>query len=139
MRFGYRGDLHIWLTDQDFQNATLMILLAYIIVGHPEWARAEIKIFACYPAETIEMELDKLNEMITQGRLPISKQNLTPIPYGDQVSFNRAIEKNSNGVDLVILGYRYSQLEDDPSTCLLAHGGLNEVLFVSANEQISIS
>ena len=139
MRFGYRGDLHIWLTDQDFQNATLMILLAYIIVGHPEWARAEIKIFACYPAETIEMELDKLNEMITQGRLPISKQNLTPIPYGDQVSFNRAIEKNSNGVDLVILGCRYSQLEDDASTCLLAHSGLNEVLFVSANEQISIS
>lgn len=138
MRFGYRSELHIWLTDRDFQNAALMILLAYIIIGHPEWAQAEIKVFACYPAETIDQELEKLNEMITQGRLPISKQNLTAIPYADKVSFNRALEKNSSEADLVILGFRYSQLEDDPSTCLMAHGGLNEVLFVSANEQISI-
>ena len=138
MRFGYRSELHIWLTERDFQNAALMILLAYIIVGHPEWAEAEIKVFACYPEESIDKELEKLNEMITQGRLPISQQNLTPVPYNDHVSFDRAIEKNSSDADLVVLGFRYSQIESDSTSCLLAHGGLNEVLFVSANEQISI-
>jgi len=76
--------------------------------------------------------------MITQGRLPISQQNLTAIPYSDHVSFDRAIEKNSSDADLVVLGFRYSQIESDSSSCLLAHAALNEVLFVSANEQISI-
>jgi hypothetical protein len=54
------------------------------------------------------------------------------------VSFDRAIEKNSSDADLVVLGFRYSQIESDSHSCLLAHPGLNEVLFVSANEQISI-
>ena len=49
MRFGYRANIHIWLTREDYENAPLMILLAYIILGHPEWAAAEISIFACYP------------------------------------------------------------------------------------------
>ena len=35
--FGYKRDIHIWLTQGDYRNANLMIILAYIIIGHDEW------------------------------------------------------------------------------------------------------
>ena len=138
LRFGYRKEIHIWLTGDDFQNAALMILLAYIIVGHPDWTGAEIKIFPCYPAESMDQELEKLNEMITQGRLPIARHNLTPVPLRDDSSIERAVEKHSSETDLAIMGFRYASLANQPRECLLCHPGLSEVLFVSANEQISI-
>jgi len=34
--YGYKKDIHLWLSSHDFENATTMILLAYIILGHPE-------------------------------------------------------------------------------------------------------
>ncbi len=138
LRFGYRKEIHIWLTGDDFQNAALMILLAYIIVGHPDWTGAEIKIFPCYSAESMDQELEKLNEMITQGRLPIARHNLTPVPLRDDSSIERAVEKHSSETDLAIMGFRYASLANQPRECLLCHPGLSEVLFVSANEQISI-
>ncbi len=35
--FGYKKQIHIWIQPDDFDNANLMILLGYIILGHPEW------------------------------------------------------------------------------------------------------
>ena len=35
--FGYKQRIDIWLTPGDYRNANLTILLAYIIIGHPEW------------------------------------------------------------------------------------------------------
>ena len=37
--FGYKHNIHIWLTPGDYQNANLMILLAYIISGPPRVGR----------------------------------------------------------------------------------------------------
>ena len=49
-------EIHIWLGPHDFLNATLMILLGYIVLGHPEWKRGEIKLFASFPEEDLEEE-----------------------------------------------------------------------------------
>ena len=57
---------------------------------------------------------------------------------GDDSSVERAVEKQSGEADLAILGFRYASLENEPRKCLLGHPELSEVLFVSANEQISI-
>ncbi|MEZ4954439.1 MAG: hypothetical protein R2825_12800 [Saprospiraceae bacterium] len=54
--FGMKKQIHVWLTSNDYQNANLMILLAYILLGHKEWAKAEIKILAVYPEDSIEKE-----------------------------------------------------------------------------------
>ncbi len=37
--FGYRKGIHIWLSKEDIDNANLMILLSYIILGHKDWAK----------------------------------------------------------------------------------------------------
>jgi hypothetical protein len=41
--FGYRKEVHIWITTHDYENANLMILLAYILLGHPEWNKGILK------------------------------------------------------------------------------------------------
>ena len=55
-RFGYRSSIHVWVTEENLKNAPLMLLLAYIIVGHPEWKRAEIRLFACSERRNAERE-----------------------------------------------------------------------------------
>jgi len=42
----------LWITSSDYQNANLMIYIAYIILGHPDWSNGgQIKLFAVYPEE----------------------------------------------------------------------------------------
>ncbi|MXY81308.1 MAG: hypothetical protein F4Y91_04380, partial [Gemmatimonadetes bacterium] len=79
-RFGYRSSIHLWVTEENMVNARLMLLLAYIIVGHREWRRAEIRLFACFDSGDGESETNKLSRLMTEGRLPISRQNVTSVP-----------------------------------------------------------
>ncbi|MCB0612895.1 MAG: amino acid permease, partial [Phaeodactylibacter sp.] len=44
--YGLKRSIHVWITSNDYENANLMILLAYIILGHREWKTGLIKIFA---------------------------------------------------------------------------------------------
>jgi len=50
------------LRNWDFENANLMILLSYILLGHPDWEKAFIKIFSTCPAGEKEKETEKLNQ-----------------------------------------------------------------------------
>ena len=59
--FGHRKEIHIWITSNDYGNANLMILIAYIMVGHKDWDGAAIKIMASYPDEDIEHDCNLLN------------------------------------------------------------------------------
>ena len=139
VRFGYRANIHIWLTREDYENAPLMILLAYIILGHPEWAAAEISIFACYPADQTRSRLDSLNKFVTEGRLPISPKNLTAVPYDDEEGFSRTVQRRSADADLLMLGLTAAEIEGDLAAELGSRPQLNEVLFVYAGQRIAIS
>ena len=76
-RFGYHSSIHLWVTEENLVNAPLMLLLAYIIVGHREWRHAEIRLFACCNSGDGGRETQKLSSLMTEGRLPISKHNVT--------------------------------------------------------------
>jgi hypothetical protein len=136
--FSYRKRIHLWLTQNDFNNAPLMILLAYVILGHPDWEDAEISIFACYPVGKMQKELERLKEMIAEGRLPIAARNLTPIAFDGQQTFERAAAARSKEADLVIVGITQGDILADPKGKLMAHDELQDILFVSANEQVPI-
>src|SRR5690606_13720934 len=43
--FGNRKRIDVWLTWHDYRNASLIILIAYILLAHQEWESAEIRIF----------------------------------------------------------------------------------------------
>ncbi len=136
--FGSRRDVHLWLTWHDYENAPLMILLAYILLGHPDWAESEVRIFAAYPHADVDKERRQLVELIEAGRLPISLKNLRIIPTDDAVDFQKLVARRSAFADLVILGFTRVRLKEKGMTLLRRHPDLGEVLFVSAAERIAI-
>jgi len=136
--FGNRSLIHVWLTWHDFANVNLMILLSYILAGHPNWRRAEISVFAAFPEAQVAAERARLETMIATGRLPISLANLVIIPTDDRSDFNRLVEERSAGADLTIMGFTAARLEAKGGELLLRHAGLRDVLFVSSQEHILI-
>ena len=41
----FENGIHVWIKSSDTYNANLMILLSFIILGHPDWHKSTIKIF----------------------------------------------------------------------------------------------
>ncbi|RME92066.1 MAG: amino acid permease, partial [Bacteroidetes bacterium] len=111
--FGLKKHIHIWLTSSDFDNANLMILLAYILLGHRDWAEAEIKIFALYPEDTCTVERKRLYTLIQAGQLPISPNNIELIARRPDMDTRSVVNANSRDADLTILGFREEAVKHD--------------------------
>ncbi len=138
-RFGYRSSIHVWVTEENLTNAPMMLLLAYIIVGHPDWRRAEIRLFVCSDSRDVEREADRLSTLMQEGRLPISMQNVTSVSYNSKEALEQEVTLRSNQADLAIVGLTAEDLgSDDLAQKLQSYKGANEVLFVHSIETISI-
>lgn len=136
--FGTRKSIHVWLTWHDARNANLMILLSYILLGHRDWAGAEVKIFAAYPRNEVKERADEIHQMISEGRLLISDKNILVIPTDDQIDFERLVEARSSTADLVMVGFTDVRLKQRGPEQFLRFPELRDVLFVSAEETIFI-
>jgi len=136
--FGQRESIHVWLTWHDYRNANLMILLSYILLGHPDWKKSEIRIFAAFPEADVQEERERLNEMITSGRLPVRKRNVKVIATDEKSSFAQLVESRSAEADLVILGFTEERLREKGMELLLRYPSLRDVLFVSAEQRVRI-
>ena len=138
-RFGYKSSIHVWVTEDNLMNAPMMLLLAYIIVGHPDWRRAEIQLFVCSDSTDAELEADRLSALMKEGRLPISMQNVTSVSYNGKQALEEEVTQISNQADLVIVGLTAENLTSEELTpTLRAYEGANDVLFVHSIEQILI-
>lgn len=138
-RFGYRSSIHVWVNDANISNVPMMLLLAYILVGHPEWKRAKIRLFACSDSWETELDADKLATVIKEGRLPISMQNVTSVSFDNYDTLEQEVTQRSAQADLVIVGLTAEDitsghLEEE----LQRYQGVNDVLFVHSIEQIAI-
>jgi len=135
--FGYKNELHIWISPDDYQNANLMILLGYIILGHPDWKKGKIKIFALYPEELMEEKRKELMDLIKTGRLPISPSNISMVPFETENRKN-VITKYSADADLTLIGFTSDMLRNIEE---LSEGyqDLGNILFVSANRAKTIN
>jgi amino acid transporter len=136
--FGLKKHIHIWITANDYANANLMILLAYILLGHKDWKGAEIGIFAVYDEEVLEEEKLRLNKLITAGQLPISEKNIQLIPKTERHSLNLIIQDHSRNADLTLIGFMKSAVKHLGPDVLEQYDQIGNILFVSAAEQIDI-
>ena len=136
--FGYKSEIHIWITQNDFENANLMILLGYVIMGHPEWKSAQIKIFAAMPEDEIGDQWQRMVVLIKDGRLPISLNNVQLITVSQDTKVKEIINIKSCDADLTLIGFKteiVKQLEED------AFDGfeqLGNVLFINAHKEKEI-
>ena len=138
-RFGYRSSIHVWLTPETLPNAAMMLMLAYIIVGHPEWRTAEIRVFACIGTDGDRQEADRLSALVEQGRLPIGRKNVETLPVASRSTIESEVEHRSSDADLVIAGIAADQMKDGSLTEVLrSHRAANDIVFVHAVEEIVI-
>jgi amino acid transporter len=135
--FGYRLEIHVWLTQNDFHNANLMILLAYIIAGHPDWRKGVIKIFALFPSEQIDRQRTKLQELIRAGRLPISPNNITFIPAKAEQTTHDTIIDHSRDADLTIIGFNPQHIKNNVES-VVDYDHLGNILFVNTFQRKTI-
>jgi hypothetical protein len=136
--FGNLADIHVWLTWHDHRNANLMILLTYILLGHPDWSEADLKIFAAYPKAQAAERTEQLHTMIREGRIPVSPRKVEIIGTDDRIDFSSLVQAKSSEADLVVMGFTEERLRQKGSELLLRHPSLNEVLWVAAHERISM-
>jgi pentose-5-phosphate-3-epimerase len=115
-----------------------MILLTYIILGHPDWHGAEVSIFAAFPRAETQERTEELNEMIAEGRLLISEKNVLVIATDDGIDYERLVEARSATADLVVHGFTHAQLQRKGPALFERVPSLRDVLFVSAEEDIDI-
>jgi len=130
--FGYKKEIHIWISPLDYENANLMILLAYILLGHPEWRKAVIKILSIYPEGEMEQKKAHLLELISMGRLPISANNIELIPQTTDMDIKTIINSKSVDADLTIIGYKDNLLESKEPEVFRGYEDLGNILFISA-------
>lgn len=135
--FGYKKQIHIWITPTDYDNANLMILLGYIILGHPEWKDGIIKIFSIYRRDEAEGKTEELRQLIREGRLPISLGNINLIS-AEGKPVRDIIGDNSTDADLTIIGFRHEQVKTEGYRLFTGYDQLGNILFVSANKKKEI-
>ncbi|MEM1358975.1 MAG: amino acid permease, partial [Bacteroidota bacterium] len=65
--FGLKKSIHVWITRSHYESANLMILLAYVMTGHPDWEGAEIKLYAVFEESKLKQEEQSLYDLIETG------------------------------------------------------------------------
>jgi hypothetical protein len=138
-RFGDQRLVDIWITWHDGDNANLMLMLGYMLLGHPDWEAAKLRVFAAFPDGEVEEQHRRLAAMIEEGRLPISPHNIRFHRVNDGGAFRELVETSSAGSDLVIMGLTLERVQSKGAELLARYPSLPQVLFVCAREKVLLT
>ncbi len=134
----YNGDIHVWIRSLDTDNANLMIMLSFIILGHPDWKKANIKIFETCKTGQEKETYARMGELVQTGRLPITSKNIEIITEEENVSIKSLINEKSADAGLTILGFRGDQLKLQNEDLFNGYDNLGTVLYVNSHHQMEI-
>jgi hypothetical protein len=129
----YKQGIHVWIRSIDHENSNLMILLSYIILGHPAWKKGKIKIFEITQKDQMEESRKKLTELIQSGRLPISPKNIEILVLEESRSYKPLICEHSKEAGLTMIGFLEEQLKFDRNI-FNGYEELGDVLFIHASQ-----
>ena len=134
-QMAFKNGIHIWIKSVDTENANLMILLSFIIYGHPDWKKSHIKIFdLCKPEEKEKTKIS-LKELVNSGRLPITEKNIEIIIQEPDVSPKSLINSHSYDAALTIIGIRDEAVKHDKEKVFLGYDKLGTTLFIHSHNQ----
>ena len=133
-----KEEIHIWISSRDYKNSNMMILLGYIILGHPEWKKAQIKVFTIYPKDKFEEYKNQMFDYIESGRLPISPRNMKMLPHDEDISIKEIINNHSSNSDLTIIGFRGELVKKQKLDIFEGYDNLGNILFVNSINQKDI-
>jgi len=131
--------IHVWINTFDAENANLMILLSYIIAGHPDWKKGRIRIFVICKPENLEQTELNMNELLSNGRLPITRKNIEIIMQSPEVSSRSLINEKSKDAGLTLIGIRRELLHRQKEEFFKGYDELGTTLFIHSKNQKEIS
>jgi amino acid transporter len=134
----YKKSIDVWLRSVDYNNSHLMILLSFIIQGHPDWRRSTIRIFEICKPEKKEETRENLEELIKRGRLPVTAKNIEIIEGKDNVDFRNEINEKSENAGLTIIGFTGELLKFKGKAIFEGYDQIGQILFVNAFERKEI-
>ena len=132
------GDIHLWIHSDFEKNANLMILLGFIILGHSDWKKSNIKIFEICKPDRLEENKEKMQALIQTGRLPITNKNIEIIMDRPKVSKKELINKKSADAGLTLIGFSKDALKHKETELFSGYDELGTVIFVHAHGPMEI-
>lgn len=135
----FRNGIHVWIRSSDTNNANLMILLSFIILGHPDWKKSTIKIFNICEENEVNNVRKELEQLVIAGRLPITIHNIEIVKQPKDTSVKTIINKKSAEAALTIIGLRDETIRHDGKAVFEGYDSLGSVLFVNSHDQKEIS
>lgn len=115
-----------------------MILLSFIILGHPDWHNGNIRIFDICKPEELDETRNRMNELIQSGRLPITSQNVEMIVQKEDISPKKLINTYSSDAGLTIIGFREEILKHEGEKLFTGYDDVGNLLFVNSCTQKAI-
>lgn len=135
----YSNGIHVWIRSGDYENSHLMILLSFIIQGHPAWRKSEIVIFDLCKKEKEEETRKTLEELVQTGRLPITAKNIQVIVEEPGSDPRQLIREHSNHAGLAIIGFRAQVLKHMGAKIFDGFDEMGNILFLNSHSQKEIS
>ncbi len=130
----YKNGIHIWVRSFDTENTNLMILLGFIILGHPDWKKANIKIFNICNEDEAEKIQRRMHELIESGRMPVTQNNIEIIVRDKNISVKEIINKQSVDAGLTMIGFNENAFKKEGDISLFeGYAGLGNILFVHSH------
>ena len=134
----FKNGIHVWINTLDSENANLMILLSFIILGHPDWVKGHIQIFAICLPENIDETKKKMNDLVNSGRLPITAKNIKIIKQKPDVSAKTIINQYSENAGLTLIGIREEMVKHEKEKLFEGYEKQGTTLFVYSKNQKTI-
>lgn len=134
----YKNGIHVWIDTLNTENANLMILLSFIISGHPAWKKSQIQIFDICTPEQAELTRQKMEELVNSGRLPITTKNINIIIQEPEVSSKFYINEKSNNAGLTIIGMREEMVKHSKEKVFEGYDEIGTCLFIHSKNQKKI-
>lgn len=134
----YRNGIHVWINTQDTENSSLLILMSFIISGHPDWIKSTIKIFDICKQDEYEHTRKELANLVTSGRLPITEKNIEIIIEDPLRNSKSIINERSAFAALTMIGFRTEGLKHNGDVILCGYDNVGTILFVNSRNQKEI-
>jgi len=125
-------DIHIWINGNDSDNANLMIMLGFIILGHPEWKKSNIRIFEITDNKNYEKTQIRMDNLLNTGRLPITEKNVEIIMINESETIKELINSRSADAGLSIIGFKAEIVKANGQEYFSGYENLKTVVFVNS-------
>jgi amino acid transporter len=138
MKMEIKNGIHIWINSFDSENSNLMILLGFILLGHPDLKKTKIEIFViCHEAELEKLKTE-MKQLVHSGRLPITEKNIKIILQPEGISSKSIISKKSVNAGLVFIGLREELIKHEKENLFVGYEAIGTILFVHSKNQKAI-